>query len=46
MKKVVDFVDDQMVIRSRQWLLSRRDQENPGKFLMNQKALDTFGRST
>lgn len=42
MSKVMS-VDEQMISRTRNWLLSRRDGE--GGFKKNKKALDSFGRA-
>ena len=36
-------IDDAMLQRTREWLLSRRDEK--GGFLRNPRALDSFGRA-
>ena len=43
MSKVTSFVDQGMVLDLKNWLMSRRDGK--GLFLMNSKALDSFGRA-
>lgn len=43
MAKVYD-IDNKMVQRTADWLMSRRDQQ--GGFMRNAKALDSFGRAT
>ncbi|MDF1562889.1 MAG: MG2 domain-containing protein [Deltaproteobacteria bacterium] len=44
MKRVFPEVDDAMVDRTAQWLLSRRDGK--GSFQRNSRALDSFGRAS
>ena len=44
MKKVFPKVDDKMVVRTRKWLMKRRDGK--GGFLRDPKALDSFGRAS
>jgi hypothetical protein len=43
MSKVTSFVDQGMVSDLKNWLMSRRDGK--GLFLVNSKALDSFGRA-
>jgi len=46
MQKVVKFVDGEVLKRNSDWLVGRRDRERPGKFSLNPKSLDTFGRAS
>lgn len=45
MKKVVKFVDDDVLKKNTDWLMGRRDPENLGRFQLNPASLDTFGRA-
>ncbi|KAJ6237388.1 macroglobulin / complement [Anaeramoeba flamelloides] len=44
MRKIWDQVDDKMLKRTTDWILSRRDEETGG-FKRNTQALDSFGRA-
>ena len=43
MQEVVGFVDREAVERNLDWLESRRSKNGSGQFILNQKALDSFG---
>lgn len=43
MKKVVTFVDDEVLKKNTDWLLGRRDPDKLGTFKLNPRSLDTFG---
>lgn len=46
MSQVVTFVDTSIISRNSEWLLNRRKNDGSGKFNLNDKALDTFGRAS
>lgn len=46
MAQVVSFVDTTVITRNSQWLMNRRKGDGSGKFNLNDKALDTFGRAS
>ena len=41
----IDFIDRPAFDRNINWLLSRKSSKNLGQFMMNPKALDSFGRA-
>ena len=43
--KAIDFIDRPAFDRNINWLLCRRSTTDLGQFLMNPKALDSFGRA-
>lgn len=45
MREVTDFVDDDTIKRNKDWVLSRRNTDGSGEFMVNPKQLDTFGRA-
>lgn len=46
MKKVVNFVQKSSLDRNVDWLMGRRNPDKSGKWQLNKKALDTFGRAS
>ena len=43
--KAIDFIDRPAFDRNINWLLGRKSTTNLGQFMMNPKALDSFGRA-
>ena len=45
MKKIVNFVDQASIDRNTAWVLQRKNKDGSGQFMLNPRALDTFGRA-
>lgn len=43
--KAIDFIDRPAFDRNINWLLGRKSSTNLGQFMMNPRALDSFGRA-